>query len=228
VLTPEEFWVTGIIAFFAVFSRIALSSYYHFMYGILYEKLTYKISIIQSVAALLSLLMNLVFIKYYGILGAYVAALSVYLCQCILAHIMSRRYYYIPFEWRKIFLMISTAVALFFLINMLPVDRFALTGWLNRNLLPFVTGFIKFSHLDSLKQGQLLILVTEKFPMVIEGVIKAFFSLSFVFSLFLFRIIPKEHVLEIFQTVLLTRRLRILNALRKPRSILMARPTKTT
>jgi O-antigen/teichoic acid export membrane protein len=194
ILTPNEFWVGRTVAFFAVFSKIALSAYYHFIFGLLYEKVTYKISIIQCLGAVMSILLNIVLIKHYGLLGGFVAGLLVYLFQCIVAHYMSKKYYSIPFEWGKVLQMIMMAVALFFLIDMLSVKGIYLDRMLNRTILPFLTDIAKILGLENIKEGKLLLMFSEKFIVIVEAFIKGLLSLSFLAGLFIFNILSKNVV----------------------------------
>jgi O-antigen/teichoic acid export membrane protein len=198
VLTPEEFWVSGMIAFLAVTSRVVFHSYYHFLFGLLYGKATAKISGIQIVSAGTTVAANIVFIKYYGLLGAFMAALLVYGIQCISTYILAQKYYRIEYEWRRIVIMTTSALLLFFLIDCLSLKEFGWDAWMNKNVLPFFSVAFKAFHFDTIKGGRVWLLVNEKFPLVTEGIIKAILCLGFLPITVLLGVIPKMAAVEMW------------------------------
>jgi hypothetical protein len=125
------------------------------------------------------------------------AASVVYLVQCVVTHFMAQKYYRIEYEWKKIGMMTLSAVVLFFLI-----DRFSIKGylgdyWLNDHVLPFLTYALRLLHFNVIKGGKLMVLLSDKFPIVVEGMIKAVLSLSFVWGLALFGVIPRRVFSEV-------------------------------
>jgi len=192
LLTPKEFWISGLIAFFAVTSRIGFCCYYHFYFGLLYGKATAKISMVQGVSAVINFAISILFIKYYGILGAYMAASVVYLVQCVVTHFMAQKYYRIEYEWKKIGMMTLSAMVLFLLIDRFSIKEFSMDYWLNDHVLPFFTNALRLLHFDVIKGGKLIALLSDKFPIVVEGMIKAVLSLSFVWGLAVFGVIPRR------------------------------------
>ena len=198
ILTPEEFWLGGMIAFLAVMSRIILASYYHMFFGLLYSKLTYKISIIQFISAALNVLANLVLIKYYGILGAVIASCIVNLIQCVIAYFMSKGYYHIPFEWNRVFQMVLIAVVLFFGIDFISVTKIGISGWLDSTFGPVVVNIIEFFHLHNFKDGKLLLYAVGNIPVIADGCIKLCLSFTFLFGLIFIGVIPKAKVVNMF------------------------------
>jgi O-antigen/teichoic acid export membrane protein len=191
ILTPEEFWASGIVALFAVISRIGFNSYFHFYFGLLYGKATAKISVIQAISAVINFAISIFFIKNYGILGAYMAAALVYLIQCIITNFMAQKYYRIEYEWRKIAMMTLSAVILFLLISRFSITALGWDGWLNRRILPFFTEVLRLLHFDTIKGGKVAAILNAKFPLVVECLIKAILSLSFVPSLSLLGVVQK-------------------------------------
>ena len=170
VLTPSEFWVSAFVAFFAVMARIAFNSYYHFVFGLLYGQKTFKVSIVLMITATISVPIYLLFIKSYGILGAFVAALVVYLIQCVLSYNMAQPYYRIPFEWRKILVLCVSSTVLFFLIQAIDIQHSALVQLLASHAASGLKGILEFFHLDHIKDGKLLLILDEKFIFVFEGI----------------------------------------------------------
>jgi O-antigen/teichoic acid export membrane protein len=197
LLTPKEFWVSGLVAFFAVTSRIGFNAYYHFYFGLLYGKATAMISTVLAISAVINFAVSIVFIKYYGIMGAYLAATLVYFIQCVITHFMAQKYYRVEYEWRKITMMTLSATILFLLIDRFSIRQLQWDVWLNLHILPFCTDVLRVLHLDTFKGGKIMALLSQKFPIVVEGAIKALLSLAFLPSLSLFGIIRRETVAEV-------------------------------
>jgi O-antigen/teichoic acid export membrane protein len=198
ILTPEEFWLGGIIAFFAVMSRIILASYYHMFFGLLYSKLTYKISFIQFVITVINVAINLVLIKNYGILGAVIASCLANFVQCIIAYYMSKGYYHIPFEWSRIFKMVLIAAILFMGIDFFSVTKIGFSVWLDSTFGPVFGYIIDFFHLHDFKDGKLLSYAIENISVIADVFIKFCLSFSFLIGLVVIGVIPKAKVVNIF------------------------------
>lgn len=192
VMTPPEFWLGGGIVLLAVVSRILNAAYQQVSFGLIYAKKTFNISVIQGVTATLSIGFNFLLIPRYGIFGAVSASCLVALCQCAMAHFMSHNYYRIPFQWGKIAQMTIAAATIYMLIDPISVDSFGLSHWLNQTLMPNVASVMKSLHLDEIKNGKLLLYVTNNIPLVVEGGIKLLLAFSFMSVLLFMGIIPRH------------------------------------
>ncbi|BCA79496.1 oligosaccharide flippase family protein [Desulfuromonas sp. AOP6] len=192
VMTPPEFWVGGGIVSLAVVSRILNAAYQQVSFGLIYAKKTFNISVIQGVTATLSIAFNFLLIPRYGILGAVLASCLVALCQCVMAHYMSVGYYPIPFQWGKIAQMTLAAATIYILVGPVSVDSFGLAPWLNQTLKPSVASMMTAMHLDAIKDGKLLLYVTDNIPLVVEGTIKLFLAFSFLPILIFMGIVPRR------------------------------------
>lgn len=210
ILTPEEFWLSGNIAFLAVMSRIIMASYYHMFFGLLHSKLTHKISFIQFVSTVINVSANLVLIKHYGIYGAVISSCIVNLIQCVIAYSMSKRYYHIPFEWNRVFQMVFIAVVLFFGIDFISVTKIGISGWLDSTFGPVVAGMMEFFNLDTIKGGKLLAYAVGNIPVIADGCIKLCLSFTFLFGLIFIGVIPKEKVLQILRLKNISKPLNVL------------------
>jgi O-antigen/teichoic acid export membrane protein len=182
ILLPKEFWLGGYIALFAVMSRILIASYTHFQFPLVYAKVTYKISIIQFISAFLSILLNLYFIKNYKILGAFIAACIVGIFQCVLAYILSYRYYKIPFQWKNIIALISISLITFFSINSIDFQNIEVLKQFGLFLKKPVESFLNNIHLSNLMEGRITKYFISNINLVVECIIKLLLSFSFLIA----------------------------------------------
>lgn len=190
ILTPKEFWLGGEIAAFAVLSRVLMDSYYHFFFGLVYAKETFKISVIQFISAGLDVVFNLLLIRHLGILGAVLASSAVSAVQCSIAYFMARPKYFIPFEWRKLVLMSFTLVALFIAVSGISSENNALFTWLINNTQEQVRSILEMINLDHLKNGRIMMYVLNNLSLIYESVIKLLAACSFILILPFLGILP--------------------------------------
>jgi O-antigen/teichoic acid export membrane protein len=199
ILTPSEFWVPAAVAVLAVFSRIVFNVYYHAMFGLLYGRKTFKLSLIQIMTAFVSILLNLIFIRLWGILGAFIAVLLVNLFQCVVTYYMAQPYYRVRYEWKKIVVMTLSSLALFGLINVINIQALGLGSLIDRLIYYFSHGPIVVS--DSGWKLKVVAVLQEKSVYIIEGLIKAILSLSFILVLIRSDVIPKGSITRIAEKV---------------------------
>ncbi len=192
VLTPEEFWLGGGIVVLAIISRLFMDSYYHFFFGLLYAKLTYKVSIIQFSTAMLSVFLNLMLIRHYGILGAVFASSAVNGAQAVLGYFMARRYYLIPFEWGKLGTMFGLFLSLYLVINQITLEGTVLGTLLTGYAAEPLRSVFHVLHLDSFRDGKLVNHVIHNIPLMFEGMIKLISAFSFFVILPFIGILPRE------------------------------------
>ena len=192
LLTPSEFWVPALIACVAVFSRIIFNVYYHVMFGLLYGQKTFKLSVIQIMTALISIILNVVLIRFWGLFGAFLAVLLVNLFQCIITYYMAQPHYKVMYEWRKIVIMTTSAIALFGLINMVNIQALGFDNVVDRIIF-----YISHGSLDSEWKLKVLGLLQEKALYILEGLLKGVLSLIFIFILTRSDIIPRGSIARI-------------------------------
>jgi O-antigen/teichoic acid export membrane protein len=197
ILTPREFWVPAVVGFFAVFSRIAFNTYYHFVFGLLYGKKTLIISMIQIAAAILSVPLYYVFIKSYGILGGFVAALIVFLGQCTLSYYLAQPYYRVPYEWKKILTAIAVAVLLFMVINPINFEQSILAVFIKTHVAPVLNKILVWFNLDAFRDGKLINIVNQKLETIIEGSLKGILGILYLIIMVACNILPREQFQKI-------------------------------
>jgi len=199
ILTPEEFWLEGSIAGLAVLSRILLASYYYLYFGLLYAKITYKISLLQMVTTAVSFVLCLLLIKPLGIFGAVLASCVSATFQCALAYKWATPYYHIPFEFNKLFVILLSAILIFLVLNSTVVEK--------RALVPFaagLAGYIKeplrqvmmLCHLEAVKDGKLVAYIVNNISLLLEGGFKFILCFSFAGGLVAADVVPRKTVID--------------------------------
>ncbi|MBE0598232.1 MAG: lipopolysaccharide biosynthesis protein [Desulfuromonadales bacterium] len=190
ILTPPEFWVGGTLALMAVVTRIILSCYYHFYFGLVYTKSTMQISGIQGSTAVVSVTSNLLLIPRLGLLGALTSSLLASTFQCLLALRIARRHYLIRYQWRKVGFLALLFFALYFLIAPMNLASMGLLPLFNSHIFPLVGDFLRFIQLDALQNGKYLLKILENLELCAEGGIKLVLSLLFVIGAIAAGIVP--------------------------------------
>ncbi|MEG8947845.1 oligosaccharide flippase family protein [Rosettibacter firmus] len=110
-LKPEfynAFYVVPIILFSYVFSGMRLTA----SLGMMLTKNTKHIASITLGAAILNIVLNLIFVPYFGILAAAINTLIAFVIFYYITQKVSNRYFPIPFENKKLILMICTGIIL--------------------------------------------------------------------------------------------------------------------
>ncbi len=201
ILTPEEFWLSGVVVGLAVFSRIILASYYHFFFGLLYAKKTHTISIIQIVTSVVNLLMAFLLIKPFGILGAVLVSCLSNTFQCVFAYKMATPYFKIPFEWKQLAVIVVFAGVLFLLVDQIVLSGDnAISYWLTEVIAKPLDAVMSFLHLDMIEGGELAKYALSNIPLLVEGVVRFIVvSLVFIGGLVVGDIFPRNKFIAIFR-----------------------------
>lgn len=199
LLTPEEFWLGGTVAFLAVTSRILIAVYNHMSFGLFYAKLTARISMVQMVTAAVNVIANLALIPSYGIAGAVAASCLTAFVHCVLAYRMSSRHYYIPFEWGKVARMCALYFGLFLAISFLSMQDGDLVERIARDLQPYAQAVVQTFHLDRLRDGRWARQILERLPLIVDGVGRLLMSLFFLLGLFGYRVFSARELFRFMQ-----------------------------
>ncbi len=192
LLTPEEFWLGSEIVVLAVLSRLFMDSYYHFFFGLVYAKVTYKVSVIQFSTALFNVLLNILLIKYWGIIGAVLTSTVVNGLQAFLAYFIARKYYKIPFEWGKLASMSCIGLVMYLAINQVYLEGTGAGSWLIMVAEGPLTLLLCILHLDTFMDGKFAMYVTNHIPLMFESLIKLLSACLFIVILPMFGILPKK------------------------------------
>ncbi|MCP4748623.1 MAG: oligosaccharide flippase family protein [Desulfobacteraceae bacterium] len=209
LLTPKEFWLSGFIIYFAVISRVFNGAYYHFFFGLLYAKKTWKISVIQWVTAIGSLIITYPMILLFNLYGAVVASMLCGILQCVLGYFMARSYYVIPFAWGALCRMAIMMTGLYWVAKDFSITKLPAAGWLDLYVAPIIRQILVFLSLDQVKNGKLLNYLVDGLPHLIDGIILACYSCSFIFGLVFLKIIPPDVVKSLFSIKILRKPMKI-------------------
>ena len=195
VTAPKEFWVPSLYAFLAVFSRILFSAYYSLNFGLAYAKLTHKISNIQIATALLSVVLNYLTIRHFGLVGALASSCAVFLAQCIMAYYMSDKLYHIPFEWRKISWLLLIFMLLFFGIDSFTLSYLGLPsdGIIYKTI---ATDFFSAMHLSFFLKSKIFVHIIMSLNLVMDALAKLLLCLLFIVAAVLLGVIKKENIMD--------------------------------
>ena len=82
---------------------------------------TVFVAVITFFSALLNIALNYIFIPEFGMMGAAVNSTISFFILFVLSSVIANRYYSIPFEFMKVFILISAGVLLFIGINSLEM-----------------------------------------------------------------------------------------------------------
>ena len=140
----ENYWVGLSVVPILLLANVFLGIYYN-------QSIWYKLSgktkfgaYIAIGGALITVLVNVIFIPKYGYMASAWATLLVYALQMIASYILGQRYYPIPYNTKKFVAYIGGAIGLFYLASFLTFDTFV-TQFLVQNA--FILGYISFVFL---------------------------------------------------------------------------------
>jgi len=95
--------IVGIVAV----SQITYGCYIIFLPGLYYAKKTGQVNLILLFICILNIILNTIFIPWWGMLGAASATIVSFFTMIVLTHFASRRYLKVNYDWLKIFRYLS-------------------------------------------------------------------------------------------------------------------------
>ena len=107
--------IIGLISF----SYLMKGVYLIFLPGFYFNKKLYLISLIEWVAAIINLILNLIMIPKLGILGAAIATALSYMTLCIISYFKGNKYLEINYQWKNILKTTSITLIAIILIQMI-------------------------------------------------------------------------------------------------------------
>jgi O-antigen/teichoic acid export membrane protein len=113
IVSPHEFWQAAYYVPVLVLSYIIYAMDNHVGFGILIKKKTEYWSYINFAMCGLNLALNFAIIPVYGAWGAVAATFLSLLCKVVALHIVSRKLFFIPFEWVRMGGMLAFAFVLY-------------------------------------------------------------------------------------------------------------------
>jgi hypothetical protein len=177
LLTPAEFAPAIRIARIEIVSLILAGSYMHMMFGLYYHKKTKTISLIRSVTAVLKIGLSWFFISRWGINGAAYAAVVGWTIMLVWNGTLSYALYPIRLEYKRIALIVLSAVAVQFVITIINIENFGIYQWLDQSLVPALANN---SFLAGLKDGKVTTTLAEKSGMIAAFSVKLLMVMSYL------------------------------------------------
>jgi O-antigen/teichoic acid export membrane protein len=141
----ESYWVGLNVVPILLLANVFVGVYFN-------QSIWYKLSgqtkfgaYIAITGALLTLLINIIFIPTYGYMASAWATFIVYAFQMVASYILGQKYYPIKYNLRKFFLYLGTAIAFYFIAIALNFEEQSLGKFFVHNMLILVyVGLIWF------------------------------------------------------------------------------------
>jgi O-antigen/teichoic acid export membrane protein len=109
-LFSQNYWHSESVVPIILGAYIFLGMYINFLPSIYFSERTGVIPLISGSAALLNIILNYILITFYGMTGAAWATFLSYLWMAGLTYFVVRRWYPIPYNWRKVLLIYGLLV----------------------------------------------------------------------------------------------------------------------
>lgn len=168
VLTADEFHdaytIVGIVA-----ASYVLKGCYSILIPGLYfaEKPQVHIqSIIEWIAAMINIGLNLMLIPIYGIIGAAIATFLCYTTLPFFTYFYSKKYLNVDYDWRRVMMLIASVVLTSLIMYWIPVffDDRAILGFLINSFVLFIfLGFIYLILLNHIERDFILNIIKRGF-----------------------------------------------------------------
>jgi O-antigen/teichoic acid export membrane protein len=123
IMTTAPYWDAYKIVPLIVLAHIFHSFYYHFSVGITYYKKTKYFAYINIYTGILNLILNYFLITSFGIWGAAYSTLITYVIRAMLVYYYSNKLFPIIFEKIRIYKIIFSAGAIYFMGTFISVDN---------------------------------------------------------------------------------------------------------
>jgi len=146
IMSDETFWGAANIVPIVVLASVIKIMNYPLQTGILYAKKTKYFFYIGLVTAVISVVANLSLIPIYGLLGACFALILTDSAITLLMHLISQKYFYVAYEYRKIALAFIFAVLIFGISTVLPEMPILLSIMIKMLLLLLFIGLLFFRN----------------------------------------------------------------------------------
>jgi O-antigen/teichoic acid export membrane protein len=157
LLAGSEFWSAYRIVPLIVIANLTFSLHYHFNFGLLLQKRTKLIAVVNISNGVLVLLLNWLLIPRFGVFGAAYATILAFVYKVSLTWFFSRRYYRPHFESARILKLVVTALVLYGASRMLHFDGLFAELAYHCGLIctyPVILLLVRFFTPDEIKTGK--------------------------------------------------------------------------
>ena len=155
VIAAESYWTAYKIVPLIALGQIIFSMHYHVNMGIIIEKKTKYLALINLSNAVLVLILNVLLIKPFGGYGAAAAALIAFSNKIALTYYFSSRFYKIYFELGRILKLVAAAAVVYAATVYVPVESPYVGMALKSALVltfPFVLLALRFFTVTEMRQ----------------------------------------------------------------------------
>jgi O-antigen/teichoic acid export membrane protein len=98
--------------------------YVNFSLGVIIEKKTYTTSIALIFAVIVDVVLNFALVPNYGFIGSAYSICGAYFAGMLVMYLFSRKYYKIDYEWKRISIIISSAILIYLLSFLIDNSNF--------------------------------------------------------------------------------------------------------
>lgn len=147
IIAPSQYHAAHKVVALVALSYIFYGAYYVTAVGVNLEKKNHFLPLVVGAAAALNLFSNFLLIPKYGMMGAAWATFVSYFVMFVGTTALSLRYYFIKYEYGRIFKMAATALAIYFVSLFVPARPLVLALTLKILLIgvfPFLLHLFKF------------------------------------------------------------------------------------
>ena len=89
------------------------------------------------IGAIITIVLNIIFIPLYGYMASAWTTLAAYFVMCMISYFVGRKYYPIPYNVRKIAILIFVSIGLSYVSQHIPFDNSVVRFLINTTLLGF-------------------------------------------------------------------------------------------
>ncbi|HMN02714.1 lipopolysaccharide biosynthesis protein [Geobacter anodireducens] len=180
LMTPPEFWQAARITKIEIVTTILSGSTGYLTFGLIYHKLTKTMSFVKSTLTPVKVVLGIMMISTWGLEGAAYSALVIEVATLVWLVSKSQQHYSIPVEYGKIFVLLSTAGGLYWLLDGNSYTGFGPANFILEHVFSPLAGVLQDSPLGGWKSGKLVQLFREKQNLALSAILNSFFALAFL------------------------------------------------
>ncbi|MCX7983449.1 MAG: oligosaccharide flippase family protein [Bacteroidetes bacterium] len=141
---PPHYWNGTKIVPAILLAYMFAGAYSSFLVGIYLEKKTYYLPIITGIGAFINVLMNIFLIPRFNIIGAAFATTISYCVMTVAMYAISQQYYYIPYDWKKVTVIVCSALGVFLVLSAMKLPPLRIDGFLIKTFAIVLYGGLCF------------------------------------------------------------------------------------
>jgi len=122
IMVTPEFYRAGEITPLIILTMVFFGLRNHFEFGILWSKKTMYYAYINGIMSVINLIFNYVFITQFGLWGAIYSLMLTTIIHNVLIYVVGKKFYFIKFEFFKVFKLFAVAILLYLISLMIQAD----------------------------------------------------------------------------------------------------------